>query len=127
MTRTQFVGHWVAWPYSYSSTRCEFDLFKDGRFEAAFFEGNQVDGSAEGTWNLIDDAIQWTYTSCKKLPRPRRPQVDKILEEDTNRFVLLERSGNKTELWRSVPCAETSTNFDTKQVRPFLQRIVRHI
>jgi hypothetical protein len=128
MTRKDFVGLWIGWPYQFGDTRSEFHLLRDGRFEQTLFDsGRKISVSALGTWDVIGDVLQWTYESCKGAPRPRRPERDKILEAEENRFVLLGSSDVPQELWRGVPGDDTSTNFDLDEVQPFLKRLVKFV
>lgn len=129
MKKTQFIGHWVGWPYAFSDSRAEQILHEDGRFEAKVIdEALNINVNAKGKWDLIDGAIQWTYESAKKMKKPRRPQLDKVLLLEENRFVIQEGKGPaKTEYWRGVPCDDTSTNFDLDEVRPFLNRLAKFI
>jgi len=128
MTRKDFFGLWISWPYSFGDNRGEFHLMKDGRFEVAMFDsGRKVSASATGTWDVIGDVLQWTYESTKGFPRPRRPERDKIVEVGENRFVLLGSSEVPTEHWRGVPCDDTSTNFDLDEVQPFLKRLAKFV
>jgi hypothetical protein len=128
MTRKDLSGLWISWPYWFGHNRGEFHLLRDGRFEQTLFDsGRNVEVSAVGAWDIIGDVLQWTYESCKGVPRPRRPERDKILEVEKNRFVLLGSSGVPTEHWRGVPCDDTSTNFDLDEVQPFLKRLVKLI
>jgi hypothetical protein len=130
MNRSQFVGYWISWPYSFCDARAEQHLHEDGRFEAKIIadERLKINCSAMGKWDLIDGAIQWTYESARKVRKPRRPQIDKILLLEENRFVSLEGKGpEKTEFWRGIPCEDTSTNFDLDEVQPFLKRLSRLI
>jgi hypothetical protein len=128
MTRKDFFGLWITWPYSFGDNRGEFHLLEDGRFDVAmFYPGGEVSLRAKGTWDIIGDVLQWTYESCKGVPRPRRPERDKILELEQNRFVLLGSSEVPMEHWRGVPCDDTSTNFDLDEVQPFLKRLVKFV
>lgn len=128
MTRKDFVGLWIGWPYHFGDNRSEFHLLRDGRFEQTLFDsGRKVSVSAVGTWDVIGDVLQWTYESCKGAPRPRRPERDKILEVEENRFVLLGSSEVPQELWRGVPCDDTSTNFDLDEVQAFLKLLVKFV
>lgn len=130
MNRDQFVGYWIGWPYPFCDARAEQRLHEDGRFEAQIIadERLKINCSTAGKWDLIDGAIQWTYESAKKVRKPSRPHVDKILALEENRFVILEGKGPATtEYWRGVPCEDTSTNFDLDEVTPFLNRLVEFI
>jgi hypothetical protein len=130
MDRKQFVGYWIGWPYPFCDARAEQQLHEDGRFEAKIIADERLKSncSTTGEWDLIDEAIQWTYESAKKVRKPRRPQLDKVLALEENRFVILEGKGPaKTEYWRGVPCDDTSTNFGIDEVRPFLDRLVKFI
>ena len=130
MNRKQFVGYWVGWPYPFCDARAEQQLHDDGRFEAKIIadERLKINCSTTGKWDFIDGALQWTYQSAKKVRKPRRPQIDKVLAVDETRFVIQEGKGPaKTEYWRGVPCDDTSTNFDLDGVQPFLERLVEFI
>jgi hypothetical protein len=130
MNRNHFIGYWIGWPFPSCDARAEQHLREDGRFEAKIIadERLKINCSAIGKWELIGGAIQWTYESAKKVRKPRRPQLDKVLVQEENRFVVLEGKGPKeTEYWRGVPCDDTSTNFDLDQVQPLLERLVRHV
>jgi len=129
VNKNQFWGHWTGWPYSYSDSRAELDLHEDGRFEAKILDETlKLNVSAKGKWDVIDGAIQWTYESAKKMRKPSRPQLDRVLLLEENRFVILEGKGPaKTEYWRGVPCEDTSTNFELDEVQPFLESLAKMI
>jgi hypothetical protein len=130
MNGKQLVGYWIGWPYPFCDARAEQHLYEDGRFEAKIIadERLKINCSTTGKWDLVDETIQWTYESAKKVRKPRRPQLDKVLALEGNRFVILEGKGPaKTEYWRGVPCDDTSTNFDLDGVRPLLDRLIKFI
>jgi hypothetical protein len=130
MNRKQFVGCWIGWPYPFCDARAEQHLHEDGRFEAKIIadERLKINCRMTGKWDLINGAIQWTYESAKKVRKPRRPQLDKVLSLEENRFVIIEGKGpGKTEYWRGVPCDDTSANFDLDEVKPFLERLAKFI
>ncbi len=129
MTRNDLAGLWITWPYSFSDTRGEFDLQKNGRFKVVLFNSGRddVSASAEGSWDVIGDVLQWTYEITKGFPRPRRPERDKILKLEKDLLVLLGSSEIPTSHWRGVPCDDTSTNFDLDEMRPFLKKLVNLI
>lgn len=125
--KSQFVGHWIAWPFSSDNTRMEYDIRAGGQFEALVFRGEKVFASATGDWDVVEESIQWTYSACKGMPRPRRPQLNKILSAEENRFRVLEESGLGTEFWRGMKCGESSANFDLEEVQPFLKNVSKLI
>lgn len=129
MNRNNLAGLWISWPYSFSDTRGEFDLQKNGRFKVVLFNSGRddVSASAEGSWDVIGDVLQWTYETTKGFPRPRKPERDKILKLEKDLFVLLGSSEIPTSHWRGVPCDDASTNFDLDEVRPFLKKLVKLI
>ena len=129
MTKNQFVGHWICWPYTFSDSRSEQTLYEDGRFEGMLVDETlKLNFSAKGNWDLVDGAIQWTYGSAKGGKKPRRPQLDKVMLLEENHFVIMEGKGPATtEHWRGVPCDDTSTNFDLDEVRPFLRKLAGYI
>lgn len=125
MDRSDFVGYWVTWPYDFSNERAEYELREDGRFEARISdEDGSVEASARGTWDIVEGALEWTYESMKGPgKKPRRPERDKILYAERDRFTILTSDGEQENLSRGVPCACTSTNFDLEEVQPFLERL----
>jgi hypothetical protein len=126
--RRELVGYWITWPYSFGDNRMEFHLLQDGRFEGTMFHpGGSVSANTKGTWDVVGEALQWTYLSCKGFPRPRRPERDKILRVEENRFVLLGSCGVPGEHWRGVPCGDVSTNLALGEVRAFLERLVSFV
>jgi hypothetical protein len=130
MDRKQFIGYWVGWPYHFCDARAEQELHADGRFEAKIVsdERLKIGCHVAGKWDVVADALQWSYESAKGTRRPRRPQLDPILSLEPNRFVIQEGKGPaQTEYWRSVPSHDTSTNFDLDEVRPFLKTIAGFI
>jgi hypothetical protein len=124
--KNQFVGRWVNWT---DFIRVEQRLFADGRFEATLFEEekDKVWAEAKGIWEVVGNRIQWRYKSTRGFPLPRRVDTNKIVYVDENRFSVLERNGERTDLYRAIKLDETSVNFDLDQVQPFLRRIAGFI
>lgn len=120
--KTQFVGRWVHWE---ETARIEQKLFADGRFEGVVFDEEQgeVFGKAKGTWQIVGGSIHWRYTSSENIPVPKKVEVNPIVRVDENRFDLRESSRKCSDWYRAVRSEETSTNFDSEEVQPFLERI----
>jgi hypothetical protein len=84
--KSKLCGSWITWPYGFSHDRGEFDLHEDGTFAVKMIhEGGQVFASAQGRWDIVECALQWTYQSCKGFARPRRPEWDKIISVEQRR------------------------------------------
>lgn len=124
--KKQFVGRWITW---LDYIRIKQRLFADGRFAAALFDEatDKACADIKGTWEIVENTIQWRYQSAHGLPLPRRVDINKIVHLDESRFSVLERDGARTDFYRTIPMSETSVNFDMDQVQPFLRRVARFI
>jgi len=126
--RKHFIGSWVAFPYSFGSAWMNYEIADAGRFKVLMLDdANSFSANASGTWGLVADAIQWTYESCKGFPRPRRPELNKILRFDEKRFTILENSGTETEFWRTVPARTVKATFMFEELRPFFEQLIKLI
>ncbi len=122
----EFVGKWIDLR---EDCRIEQKLFADGRFEGLVFEpdGPSLVAQASGIWEVVDKSIHWHYKKLKNLRRPRKPDINRILEVHENFFVIRERDGSRTRFDRAVPCADTSVNMDMEQLQPLLERVAARV
>ena len=124
--RKKFIGDWVSFPYSWGNACMNYEIIEDGRFKVVMLDdANSPSVSAKGSWDLVGDAIQWTYESCKGFPRPRRPELNKILRVDEKRFAIRERSGDESEFWRAIPFQTVATIFALTELRLFLEHLIK--
>ena len=129
------MGRWVNWT---QAIRIELELFASGRFEGVAYNEecqNKVLERSKGTWEVVEDAIHWRYTEAERFPCPKKVQVNLIEHLDPQTFTVWENKRWKTSWFRLVEgeelrlleCEETSANFDSDQVQPFLERIAQSI
>jgi hypothetical protein len=114
----QFFGRWVTWN---DASRFEQELYADGKFEGIIFdEEDTICHAVIGTWKLDGNLICWRYTKGG----PKGLDKDKVVLVETDRFSLKAPNGERTDWYRGFKgSGETSTNFDLKEVRPFLKRL----
>ena len=125
--RKRFIGNWISFPYPWGNAYMIYSISEEGRFEVTMLIDGGSTCSAQGTWDLIGDAIQWTYEFCKGFPRPRKPELNKVLCVDENRLEILEKSGIETKFWRPVPSHTISATFTHAELRPFFERLIKLI
>jgi hypothetical protein len=125
--REHFIGDWISFPYPWGNAYMIYSLSEAGRFGVTMILDDGSQCSAEGAWDLIGDAIQWTYESCKGFPRPRKPELNKVLHVDENRIEILKKSGTETKFWRPVPSHTISATFNHAELRPFFERLIKLI
>src|ERR1051325_1603638 len=126
--RNKFSGDWISFPYPWGNAYVNYSISEEGRFEATMIDdGGSVCVRAKGTWELIGDAIQWTYESLKGAPRPRKPELNTVLRADEKGFTIREKSGAVSEFSRPVPSKTISATFALAEIRPFLERLIQPI
>jgi hypothetical protein len=123
--RKILIGEWLSFPHPWGNAYMNYRLAEDGRFEATMIDdGGSLCLNAKGNWELVGDAIQWSYDSCKGAPRPRKPELNKILHADENGFALRENSGGETKFTRPAPSNKVLATFTHTELRPFFQRLI---
>jgi hypothetical protein len=125
--RKHFIGDWISFPYPWGNAYMIYSISEEGRFGVTMIMDDGSQCSAQGKWDLIGDAIQWTYESCKGFPRPRKPELNKVLRVDENRLEILEKSGTETKFWRPVPSHTISATFTHAELRPFFESLIKLI